>query len=169
MEVDEALPEAAEHVQPEDVQRAQQEALDQAQAEAADWTATSLPSQPAKPAAQVARENSNSVVITLQPDPNDIGSREEMLRRRAAPPPWCHANPKRWVVIDLEYFPLSGASSSTEGDTLAHLWETWPQRQPRVWIARNDIGTVVQTVGKRGKRRDEILWPCKIAWAYMTP
>ena len=95
MEVDEALPEAAEHVQPEVVQRAQQEALDQAQAEAADWTETSLPSQPAKPAAQVAMEDSSSVVSTLQPDPNDIGSRDEMLRLRAAPPPWCPANPKR--------------------------------------------------------------------------
>ena len=51
MEVDEALPEAAEHVQQEDVHRAQQEAFDQAQAEAAYWTATSLPSQPAKSAA----------------------------------------------------------------------------------------------------------------------
>ena len=35
----------------------------------------------------------------------------EMLRLRAAPPLWCHANPKRWVVTDLEYFPLSGESS----------------------------------------------------------
>ena len=108
-----------EHVQPEDVQRAQQEALDLAQAEAADWTATSLPSQPAKPEAQFAREDGSSVVITLQPDPNDIWSRDEMLRLRAAPPPWCPANPTRWVLIDLEYFPLSGASSRTEGDTLA--------------------------------------------------
>ena len=92
-----------------------------------------------------------------------------MLRLRAAPPPWCPANPKRWVVIDLEYFPLSGASSRTEGDTLAYLWETLPQRQPRVGITRDDIGTVVRTVGKRGKRREEILWPREFAWAYMTP
>ena len=124
MEVDEALPEAAENVQQEDVQRAQQEALDQAQAEVADLTATSLPSQPAKPAAQVAMDERSGVFSTLQPDPNDIGSRDEMLRLLAAPPPWCPANPKRWVVIDLEYFPLSGASSRTEGDTLAYLWET---------------------------------------------
>ena len=101
MEVDEALPEASEHVQPEDVQRAQQESLDQAQAEAADWTATLLPSQPAKPEAQVARDDSSSVFSTLQPDPNDIGSMDEMLRLMAAPPPWCHANPKRCVVIHL--------------------------------------------------------------------
>ena len=101
MDVDEALPEAAEHVQPENVQRAQQEALDQAQAKAADWTATSLPSQPAKPASQVARDNSSSVVSTLQPDPNDIGSMDEMLRLMAAPPRWCYVNPKRCVVIHL--------------------------------------------------------------------
>ena len=50
MDVVEALPEAAEHVQTEYVQRAQQEALDQAQAagrEAGpDWEATQLPPQP---------------------------------------------------------------------------------------------------------------------------
>ena len=65
MEVDEALPEAAEHVQPVDVQRAQRESLDQALSEAADWTATSLPSQPDKPGAKVARDDSSSVVSTL--------------------------------------------------------------------------------------------------------
>ena len=88
-----------------------------------------------------------------------------MLRLRAAPPPWCPANPKRWVRRDLEYFHLSGESSRTKGNTLAYLWETWPQRQPRVGIARDDIGTVVRTVGKRGKRREEIIWPREIAWA----
>ena len=85
MDVEEALAEAEEHVQPEDVQRAQQEALDQAQADAADWIAKSLPAQPAKPAAKVTRDDSSSVLSTLQPDPNDIGSRDEMLRLRTAP------------------------------------------------------------------------------------
>ena len=47
-------------------------------------------------------------LITLQPDPNNIGSREEMRRLMAAPPPLSPENPKRWVVIDLEYYTLSG-------------------------------------------------------------
>ena len=94
MDVDEALPEAAEHVQPEDVQRAQQEALDQAQAAGSDWEAgpdweaTQLPRQPANPAVQAVRDDRSSAVSTLQPDPNDIGSREQML----SPPPWCPEN-----------------------------------------------------------------------------
>ena len=66
MDVDEALPEAAEHVHPEDVQRAQQESLDQAQAagrEAGpDWEATQLPPQPANPAALAVREDLSSAV-----------------------------------------------------------------------------------------------------------
>ena len=87
MDVDEALPEAAEHVQSEEVQRAQQEALDQAQAAGSetgsDWEARQLPPQPANPASQAVRDDRSSAVSTLQPDPNDIGSREEMLRMRA--------------------------------------------------------------------------------------
>ena len=58
-----------------------------------------------------------------------------MLRLLAATPPLCPANPKRWVVIDLEYFHLSGQSNRTEGDTLAYLWEKWPQREP-AWGSR---------------------------------
>ena len=55
----------------------------------------------------------------LQPDPNYIGSREEMLRLWAAQPPWCQENLKRWVVIDLEYYTLSGPYGKGEGDALS--------------------------------------------------
>ena len=112
MVVDEAFPEAAEHVQQDHMQRAQQEDIYQAQAagrEAGpDWEATPLPPQPANTAAQSVMEDSSSAVSTLQPDPKDVGSREKMLRLTAAPPPWCPENHKRWVVIDIEYFTLSG-------------------------------------------------------------
>ena len=91
MDVDEAFPEAAEHVQPGDVQRAQQKALDQAQAEGReagpDWEATPLLPQQANPASQAVRDDSSSAVSTLQPDPNDICSMEEMLRLMTSPPP----------------------------------------------------------------------------------
>ena len=103
-----------------------------------------------------------SAIITLQPDPNHIGSREEMLRLRAAPPPWCTENPKRWVVIDLEYFTLSGPYGKDEGDTLSFLYNTWPERQSIVGFTRYDLATVVRAVGKGNKRREEIHWPREI-------
>ena len=52
-------------------------------------------------------DDRSSAASTRQPDPKDSGSREEMLRLRAAPPPWCPENPKRWLVIDTEYYILS--------------------------------------------------------------
>ena len=140
MDVDEALPEAAERLQPEDVQRAQQEALDQAQAagrEAGpDLEATPLPPQPASHAARAVRDDRSSAVSTLQPDPNDIGSRKEMMRLRAAPPPWFSANPKRWVVMDIEDYTLWGPHGKGEGDTITYMYNTWPERQSRVFHAR---------------------------------
>ena len=78
-----------------------------------------------------------------------------MLRLRAAPPPCCQQNPKRWVVIDLEYFTLSGTYGKGEWDTLTFLYETWPERQSRVGFTRDDL-------------REEILWPRDLAWAHMT-
>ena len=99
MDVDEALPEAAEHVQPEDVQRVQPEDLDQAKAAGSEtgpnWEATPLPPQPANHAAKAVSNDSSSSVSPLQPDPNGIGGMEEMLRLRAVQPPWCTSNPKR--------------------------------------------------------------------------
>ena len=111
-EADETLPEAAEHVQPVDVQRAHQQSLDQAQAagrEACpDCKATPLPPQPSNTASQAVRDDSSSAVSTQQPDPNDIGSMEDMMRLRAASQPWHPANPKGRVMVDLEYYTLSG-------------------------------------------------------------
>ena len=154
------------------MQRAQQEALDQAQAagrEAGpDWEATSLPPQPANPAAQAVRDDRSSAVSTLHPDPDDIGSREEMLRLRAGPPPWFPDNPKRWVVIYLEYYTLSGPYDKGEGDTITYLYNTCTERQSHVGFTREDLATVVRVVGKGNKKRAEILWPRGIAWAHMT-
>jgi len=65
MDVDDTLPEAADHVQPEDVQRAQQEALDQAQAAGPDCEATPLPPQPVNPAARAVRDDRSSASSTL--------------------------------------------------------------------------------------------------------
>ena len=69
-------------------------------------------------------DDRSSAVSTLQPDHNDIGSREEMLRLRASPPPWCPEDPKRWVVVDLEYYTMSGPYGKGQGDTLTFLCET---------------------------------------------
>jgi len=88
--------------------------------------------------------------------PHDIGSREEMLRLRAAPPPWYPENPKRWVVTDLECFILSGPYGHGEWDTLAFLYNTWPERQSRVVFTRDG-------------QQEEILWPRRVALAHMTP
>jgi len=154
------------------VQRAQQEALDQAQAagrEAGpDWEAMPLPPQPANPAARAVRDDRRTAVSTLQHDPNDISGREVMLRLRAAPPPWCPENTKRWVVIDLEYFTLSGSYGKGEGDTIIFLYNMWPERQSRVGFTRDDLATVVRAVGKGNKRIEDILWPRDLAWAHMT-
>ena len=92
-------------------------------------------------------DDRSSAISTLHHNPNEIGSREEMLRLRAAPPPWCPENHKRWVVIDLEYFTLSGPYGKGEVDTLTFLYNTWPERQSRVGLTRDDIATVVRAVG----------------------
>ncbi len=40
---------------------------------------------------------------------------------RAAPPPWCQSNPKSLVVIDMDYFTLSGPHIKWEGETLIYM------------------------------------------------
>ena len=54
----------------------------------------------------------------------------------------------------MEYF-ASGTYSKGECDTLTYMYKTWPELQFRV--------------GRGGKRRQEIIWPLVIAWAYVTP
>ena len=76
---------------------------------------------------------------------------------------------RRWVVIDLEYYTLSGPYGKGEGDTLSYMYNTWPERQSRARFTRDDLATVVRVVGKGNKMRDEILWQREIAWSHMTP
>ena len=51
-------------------------------------------------------------------------------------------------MIDLEDFTLSGPYGKGEWDTLAFLYETWPERQSRVGFTRDDLATVFRAVGK---------------------
>ncbi len=68
------------------------------------------------------RDDRSCSVSTLQPDP-DIGSMEEMLRLRAAPPPSCQENHKRLIVIDLKHYTMTGQYGKGERDTITYIYE----------------------------------------------